>query len=285
MFLLWLRVAAVLYGIAGLLAIPAVLGNRPRGHRFCLPVALGAWFFHLVATVEMMAAAHHVIPVMADEIVSTLALAIVGVFLFTFFVYRTVSFGLFALPLAFLLTVIPAIGPERYAFSSPMVRNGWIAFHVVMLLVAYAALLFAMLSSFLYLIQEKRLKSKDWAKAGVGPQARRGFMTWLPPLATMDQITQSTLRIGFVCMTVGLFAGSLIAQEQVGIGYFADPKVLLSFVMWALYVGILFIRRNAGLRGRRAAWLTSGVFVLMLCVWAANLLSGVHSSAHRFGLK
>jgi ABC-type uncharacterized transport system permease subunit len=182
--------------------------------------------------------------------------------------------------------VIPAIGPERYTFSSPMVRNGWIAFHVVMLLVAYAALAFAILSSFLYQIQEKRLKNKDWAKAGVGGGARpRGFMTWLPPLATMDQITTSTLRIGFVCMTVGLFAGSVIAQEQVGIGYFADPKVLLSFVMWGLYVAILFIRRNVGLRGRRAAWVTSGVFVVMLCVWAANLLSGVHSSAHRFGLK
>jgi ABC-type uncharacterized transport system permease subunit len=288
MFLLWLRIAAGLYGVASILAIPAVLGNRPRGHRYCLPVAMAGWFFHLVATVEMLATAHHLIPVMTVEIVSTLALAIVGVFLFTFFVYRTVSFGLFALPLAFLLTVIPAIGPERYTFSSPIVRNGWIAFHVVMLLVAYAALAFAILSSFLYLIQEKRLKSKDWAKAGVTPRPKtrpRGFMTWLPPLATMDQITTSTLRIGFVCMTVGLFAGSVIAQEQVGIGYFADPKVLLSFVMWGLYVVILFIRRNVGLRGRRAAWVTSGVFVVMLCVWAANLLSGVHSSAHRFGLK
>lgn len=288
MFLLWLRIAVVLYGVASILAIPAVLGDRPRGHRYCVPVALGGWFFHLVASVEMLAAAHHLIPVMAVEVLSTLALAIVAVFLFTFFVYRTVTFGLFALPLAFLLTVVPAIGPDRYTFGSPLVRNGWIVFHVVMLLAAYAALLFSMLSSFLYLIQEKRLKSKDWAKAGVTTQSKtrpRGFLTWLPPLATMDQITQSTLRIGFVCMTVGLFAGSLIAQEQVGAGYFADPKVLLSFVMWGLYVVILFIRRNAGLRGRRAAWLTSGVFVLMLCVWAANLLSGVHSSAHRFGLK
>jgi ABC-type uncharacterized transport system permease subunit len=288
MFLLWLRIAAGLYGVASILAIPAVLGNRPRGHRYCLPVAMAGWFFHLVATVEMLASAHHLIPVMTVEIVSTLALAIVGVFLFTFFVYRTVSFGLFALPLAFLLTVITAIGPERYTFSSPMVRNGWIAFHVVMLLAAYAALAFSILSSFLYLIQEKRLKNKDWAKAGVTPRPKtrpRGFMTWLPPLATMDQITTSTLRIGFVCMTIGLFAGSVIAQEQVGIGYFADPKVLLSFAMWGLYVVILFIRRNVGLRGRRAAWVTSGVFVVMLCVWAANLLSGVHSSAHRFGLK
>lgn len=288
MFLLWLRIAAGLYGVASLLAIPAVLGNHPRGHRYCLPVALGGWFFHLVATVEMLALAHHLIPVLATEIVSTLALAIVGVFLFTFFVYRTVSFGLFALPLAFLLTVVPAIGPERYTFSSPMVRNGWIAFHVVMLLVAYAALLFSILSSFLYLIQEKRLKNKDWAKAGVTTRQKarpRGFLTWLPPLATMDKVTQSTLQIGFVCMTVGLFAGSVVAQEQVGIGYFIDPKVMLSFVMWGLYVVILFVRRSVGLRGRRAAWITSSVFVVMLCVWAANKLSGVHSSAHGFGLK
>lgn len=288
MFLLWLRVAAVLYGVASVLAIPAVLGNRLRGHRFCLPVALGAWFFHLVATIELLAAGHHVIPVMADEVVSTLALAIVAIFLLIFFIYRTISFGLFALPLAFLLTVVPAIGPEHYTFSSPLVRNGWIAFHVVTLLAAYAALLFSMLASFLYLIQEKRLKNKDWAKAGVTPRPKtrpRGFLTWLPPLATIDQIAQSTLVLGFCCMTAGLFAGSLIAQEQVGIRYFADPKILLSFVMWGLYVAILFIRRSSGLRGRRAAWLTSGVAVAIVCVWIANLLGSVHSSAHRFGLK
>ncbi len=287
MFLLWLRIAASLYGVASLLAIPAVLGHRPRGHRYCLPVALGAWFFHLVATVEMLASAHHLIPVLDTEIISTLALAIVAVFLLIFFVYRTISFGLFALPLAFLLTVVPAIGPDRYTFTSPMVRNGWIAFHVVMLLVAYAALLFSMLASFLYLVQERRLKGKQWTKAGVTerPRAGRGFLTWLPPLATMDQIGNTTLILGFCCMTAGLCAGSLIAQEQVGIRYFGDPKVLLSFVMWGLYVVILFIRRSSGMRGRRAAWLTSGVFVLMLCVWAANLLGSVHSSAHRFGLK
>ncbi len=264
-----------MYGVASLLAIPAVLGNRPRGHRFCLPVALGGWFFHLVAVVEMMTAAHHLIPVMADEILSTLALLIVAVFLLIFFIWRTVSFGLFALPLSFLLTVIPAIGPDHYTFTSPLVRNGWIAFHVVLLLAAYTALLFAMLSSVLYLVQERRLKSKGTP----------GFLTWLPSLATMDQITQSTLVLGFCCMTLGLFAGSLVAQEDVGARYFADPKVLLSFVIWALYVGMLFMRRSAGLRGRRAAWVTSGVLVAIVFVWAANLLGSVHSSAHRFGLK
>jgi hypothetical protein len=50
-------------------------------------------------------------------------------------------------------------------------------------------------------------------------------------------------------------------------------------------VVILFVRRSVGLRGRKAAWVTSSVFVVMLCVFAANLLSGIHNSAHRFGLK
>src|SRR5581483_8514573 len=34
---------------------------------------------------------------------------------------------------------------------------------------------------------------------------------------------------------------------------------------------ILFVRRSAGLRGRRAVYLSSAVFLLMLCVWAANI--------------
>lgn len=123
-----------------------------------------------------------------------------------------------------------------------------------------------MLSSVLYFTQERRLKNRQ----------SPGFVSWLPPLDTMDRISRTTLTLGFHCMTVGLVAGSLIAQEQVGSAYFADPKVLLSFVMWALYVALLFIRRSTGLRGRRAVWLSSAVFAAMLCVWAANLLSSVH---------
>jgi ABC-type uncharacterized transport system permease subunit len=73
--------------------------------------------------------------------------------------------------------------------------------------------------------------------------------------------------------------GSFIAQEKVGPAYFLDPKVLLSFLMWVLYVVMLFVRRSSGLRGRRAVYLSSMVFLLMLTVWAANLLSSVH----RFG--
>jgi ABC-type transport system involved in cytochrome c biogenesis permease subunit len=81
-------------------------------------------------------------------------------------------------------------------------------------------------------------------------------------------------------MTVGLVIGSVLVQEtELGAAYFRDPKVVLSFVMWAIYVLLIFLRSTKGLRGRRAAYLSGAVFLVMLAVWAANLLSHVH----RFG--
>ena len=77
-------------------------------------------------------------------------------------------------------------------------------------------------------------------------------------------------------MTAGLLAGVWIAQESVGARYFLDPKVLLSVGMWLLYVGMLYVRRHSGLRGKRAVYLSSLVFLVALSVWAANQFSTVH---------
>jgi ABC-type transport system involved in cytochrome c biogenesis permease subunit len=205
---------------------------------------------------------------------------------------------------------------------------GWLVVHIGFLLAAYASLGFSMVASFLYLVQERRLKSRFLVMAAVGgsshPSQNRGGMghpdflpatsqsrdvghpdllyrgdllshpsqlqgrvghpvpryllsgDFLPPLDTLERIAHATLLFGFPCMTFGLLVGSLLAQESVGPAYFFDPKVLLSFAMWILYVVLLYIRRSAGLRGRRAAYLSSGVFLVMLLVWAANQFSQVH---------
>ena len=292
---MWLRVAAVLYAVASLTALPAVLYAFPRWRKVCLPAAGLAFLFHLVSAVEMLSVAHHWVPVSYGEIESILGLLIAGIFLAIGGIYGTVSFGVFALPASFLLVFVPALGANRYTFPSPGVKMGWLVVHIAFLLAAYASLAFSMVASFLYLVQERRLKS-HLVMAGVGSShpshsARRmghpdsrfrpkstGFLAgdFLPPLDTLERIAHATLLFGFPCMTLGLLVGSLLAQESVGPAYFFDPKVLLSFAMWVLYVVLLHIRRSAGLRGRRAAYLSSGVFLVMLMVWAANQLSQVH---------
>src|SRR6202012_3002842 len=121
MFLLWLRVAAFLYAVASISALPAVLYNRPGWKRICVPAAVSAFFFHFVSLAEMLTASHHSLPVGMHEVQSLLALLICAAFLLVAVLYRTVSFGIFALPLSLLLVLEPAMGPDHWTVPSSSV--------------------------------------------------------------------------------------------------------------------------------------------------------------------
>ena len=266
MTLLWLRIAVLLYGIAALAVLPAALYNRPGWRHIAMPAALAAVFFHFVALAEMLNAAHHALPVDTHETLSVLGLLLGAAFLVLAVRYRTVSFGIFLLPVAALLTVVPAFRPGAEVLNYPLLHTGWLFLHVALLLAAYAALLISLIASVLYLIQERRLKQKRTSQA----------RSWLPPLETTDQIALKSLLFGLPCMTAGLLIGSVVALETIGPAFFADPKVLLSLAMWVVYVAMIYIRRHSGLRGRRAVYLSGFVFLIVLAVWAANQLSVVH---------
>lgn len=276
MQLLWLRVATVLYAAASIAVFPAVLYNRERWRSICVHLAGLGFFFHFVSVVEMLALAHRWAPVGAREIESIMGLALVAMFFLVWWIYGAVSMGIFALPVTFFLVFVPALGFAHYTFPSEGVRNSWLVAHIAALMAAYVALAFSLLASVFYLAQERRLKSK--LKPGDGSST--AGLDWLPPLDTLERIAHGMLLFGFPCMTVGLLLGAVLVQEtSLGASYFLDPKVLASFAMWLAYVMLLFIRRTAGLRGRKAAYLSGAVLVVMLAVWATNLVSHVH----RFG--
>ncbi len=266
MSLLWLRVAVLLYGVAALAVLPAALYDRPRWSRIAVPAAVAGMFFHFVSLAEMLNAAHHRLPVDTHETQAMLGLLLAAAFLIVYWRYKTVSLGVFVLPISFLLGLIPAFRPGQEAIPFPQFHTGWIFLHIALLLAAYAALVLSLLASVLYLIQERSLKTKH---ATPGP-------SWLPPLETTDQIALRSLLFGLPCMTAGLLIGSLIAQQTIGPSYFLDPKVLLSFAMWLAYIGMIYIRRHSGLRGRRAIYLSGFVFLVVLAVWSANQFSAVH---------
>jgi ABC-type uncharacterized transport system permease subunit len=262
MSLTWLRVAVFLYGIAALAVMPTALFDRPRWRHLAIPATIAALLFHFVAFAEMLNAAHHTLPVESHETQSLLALLLVAVFLTVYARYRTVALGIFVLPVTILLTWAPAFRPGQETILLP--HSGWIFLHIVLLLTAYAALFLSLIASLLYLVQERRLKAKQ-------PSLRS-----LPPLETTDQIALKTLLFGFPCMTAGLLIGSALAAQTIGPSYFLDPKILLAFAMWLTYVGMVFIRRLSGLRGRRAVYLSSFIFLIALTVWASNQFSSVH---------
>src|SRR5580658_6424324 len=280
MYLLWLRVAAILYAAAALAVFPAVLYKVERWRRWCVHLGGMAVFFHFVSAVEMLAQAHHLVPVSEREVQSLLGLAVAALFFLVWWIYDAISLGLFALPVTFFMVLVPALGPDRYTFPSQGVRVSWLVAHIAALMLAYVALGFSLLSSILYLAQERRLKAKPRAVSHSGGDSRWAPFDWMPPLDTLERISEAMLEFGFPCMTVGLVIGAVLAQETaLGAAYFLDPKIIAAFVSWAIYVLLLLVRRTAGLRGRKAAYLSGAVFGVMVVVWTANLFSHVH----RFG--
>ena len=76
-------------------------------------------------------------------------------------------------------------------------------------------------------------------------------------------------------------SGAVLVQEtSLGAAYFADPKVLLSFGMWGLYVllSVPAPNRADSVAGKPLIF-PGAVLIVMLGVWAANIVSHVH----RFG--
>jgi len=180
--------------------------------------------------------------------------------------YKTASHGIFVFPLVFLLALSASLAEQPPQFSSPLLRSGWIVLHIALIFSGYAALFFSFVSSLLYLVQERSLKSNHLD----------GFLGRLPSLAVIDDIGFRSLVLGFPFMTLGLVAGSVLAQESFGASYFRDPKIVLSLLMWAVYLILLFSRWSAGWRGRRAALLSTAAFASATLAWAANYFSTMH---------
>ncbi len=260
----WLRVALGFYAF-GLLSALIALIRQSAMHRISLPAMTIGMVFHFVSLSEAVIPAGPVALTSAHNAESLLALLVMAAFMIVYFIYGTTSPGMVIFPLVFMLTFAAATHQQPFLFSSP-VLGGWLIAHIALIFAGYAALFLSFTASLLYLIQERRLKSK---KMG-------GLMSRLPSLQQIDEIGYRSLLFGFPFMTLGLIAGMVVAQGTYGHLDFLDPKILLSLLMWAVYMVMLFTRWNAGWRGRRAAYLAAGAFVTALIAWSANYYSAIH---------
>ena len=264
--LIWLRVATVLYGVG---LVHAILMLRQRGEQFgkiAAPAVCLGMVFHFVSLVETAALYGYAELLTIRHAESALALLIAVLFTILYLRYRTASPAAFIFPLIFVLTFASAIAQHHVSFPSPTFRSGWILFHVCTLLLGYAMLFLSFVSSLLYLVLSRQLKRKQTSK----------WATRMPSLHEVDELGYKALVLGFPFMTVGLLAGAVVAQERFGPTFFADPKVLLSLLMWTIYLVLLYTRWSAGLRGAKAAYLASFGFAVAVCAWGANYMSKLH---------
>jgi ABC-type uncharacterized transport system permease subunit len=264
--ILWLRVALGFYAVGLIYALVALTRRSHLLNRIALPAMTLGMVFQFVSLAEAMLLSGQLTLTSVHNSESFLAFLVMTAFMIVYLTYRTTSPGIVVFPLVFVLTFIAATGQQPFLFASPGMRTGWLFAHIALIFTGYAALFLSFGASLLYLVQERSLKSKKAA----------GMISRLPALEVIDQIGYRSLLLGFPFMTLGLIAGTVVAQATFGRVDFLDPKVLLSVLMWAVYLIMLYTRWNAGWRGRRAAYLATGAFIAAVVAWAANYFSTIH---------
>ena len=266
MSIFWLRVALGFYGVGLLYALVALTRTSDLFNRVALHAAYLGMVFHLVSLTEGVFLADHVTIAMVHNSESLLAFLIMAVFMIAYLIYKTTSPGIIVFPLVFLLTFMAATRQQPILLMSPGLRTSWLFAHIGLIFTGYAALVLSFCASVLYLIQQHSLKSKR----------PNGILSRLPALEDIDQIGYRALLLGFPFMTLGLIAGSVVAESTYGRIDFQDPKILLSLLMWAVYLIMVYTRWIAGWRGRKAAVMASVAFAAAIVAWAANYFSSIH---------
>jgi len=263
---IWLRVALACYGLGLIYVLVALTRTREILDRIALHAAYLGMVFHFVAIAEIVNQQGELGLATLPLAGSVLAFLIMVVFMLVYMVYGTTSPGIVVFPVVFLLTFMGMLRQEPFVLASETAKQGWLIAHLSLIFSGYAALVLSFSASLVYLLQERALKAKRSA----------WLLTRFPALQVTDEIGLRSLLIGFPFMTGGLAAGLLMAQMKFGYINFHDPKILFSVLTWVVYLVLLYMRWNAGWRGRRAAYLAAGTFAMAIVAWSANYFSTIH---------
>ena len=261
MSLFWLRVAAALYA-TGLIYVADFLFRRAATlYRPALAAFSIAVVFHFVSIVEQSMIRGHLPAQDFHQTVTLLALVLAIAYLVVNWIYDFASLGLIAFPLVAVLTALGAASEPLGPWPNSSLRDAWLLIHVLLNIAGFTSTLFMAVASLFYLAQEKHLKTKRPPK----------FFQHLPPLHTLDQLASRAMIAGFVFTTAGVITGSGWAYMESGNRWIGEGKVHISLFTWCFYLAVVFLRTNAGWRGRRAAFLAFYVLLFSTLTWVSHV--------------
>ncbi|OHD69993.1 MAG: hypothetical protein A2V99_09380 [Spirochaetes bacterium RBG_16_67_19] len=184
--------------------------------------------------------------------------------------FKIKAAAFFAFPLVFVGQLLASVGSRVIYLDRDLFRSPLFGSHTLATSLGYAAFAYSMILGLMYLHLFRELKAKDL----------RRMYDRLPPLELLERMNRVTLIAGFAFLTAGILLGSLLAVKVWGRLPLTDPKILLSGVLWLLYVAGMLLRRLFRWSGRQLSYFSvSGFAVVVAFMVTVRLLL---PTLHRF---
>lgn len=162
--------------------------------------------------------------------------------------YRLSLLGFFTAPFAFLLILAALAAPIDQQPVHRPVLNPWIEFHAALSIVAYGAFGLACVAGFMYLLQERQLKTHKVSS----------LLYNLPPINDLAVANRRLVWLGFGLLTIA-FAAGFLSQMPVN-----TVKFWAAGVIWCVYAVLLLFSKLQAVAPRRLAELSILFFALAL---------------------
>ncbi len=183
------------------------------------------------------------------------------------------TYGAVLVPVAVALLVVAQFlsgaQPSGLTADAILQLDSWrVGIHVALIVFANAGFLIAGAASILYTVLGRQLKRHK-----TGPMLDR-----LPSLAQAQMIARRAVVLAFPAYTAGMVLGTIRAVETDVSGWYADPRVMISGLVWLVFGLYLVLLYRHGVSGRAASWIAivGTVLVVVLAVVARTLPVGFH---------
>ncbi len=179
------------------------------------------------------------------------------------------SVGAFVLPFILVFFLAAHLAPAD-RLSAPDAHGPTFAFHVTLSILGYSAFALSCVLSVIYLGEERLLR-----------RHKLGDIVWrLPPLELLERMSQSSVLVGLVSITIGTALGFVTVDRLEGQHAYFDPKYVVTLLLLVLYAVYFLLARTTGWRGARASKLC--IFNFVIVVLNFTVVGFFLSHSHRY---
>jgi HemX protein len=179
------------------------------------------------------------------------------------------SVGAFVVPFILVFFLAAHLAPADRLTPTPA-RGVAFALHVTLSILAYSAFALSCVLSLIFLCEQRLLRNR-----------KLGDIVWrLPALDLLERMSQSSVLVGLVSITVGTALGFIWVDRLNGTFWFYDPKYVITLLVLVLYAIYFRLARTTAWRGARASMLC--IFNFVLVVLSFTVVNLYLSQHHRY---